>query len=112
MGITGGVAIQTITVAVLAVFRTGLSWYPEDVQRARTMAFATLSISEASVGREGRELVAHRQPCRRPIQLDALGKQAVAGRAVQQNAVDQLGVGGALGACFDHQVADARVQAG
>ncbi len=45
---TIGIVIQAIaiTVAVLAVFRIGVSWYPDNLQRAQTMAFATLSISE------------------------------------------------------------------
>ena len=45
---TFGIVIQAIaiTVAVLAVFRIGVSWYPDNLQRAQTMAFATLSISE------------------------------------------------------------------
>ncbi|MEJ5198132.1 MAG: cation-translocating P-type ATPase, partial [Anaerolineae bacterium] len=34
------------TIAVLTVFRIGLSWYPENVHHAQTMAFAVLSISE------------------------------------------------------------------
>jgi Ca2+-transporting ATPase len=34
------------TVAVLAVFRIGLAWYPENIHHAQTMAFAVLSISE------------------------------------------------------------------
>jgi Ca2+-transporting ATPase len=34
------------TIAVLAVFRIGLAWYPESIHHAQTMAFATLAISE------------------------------------------------------------------
>jgi Ca2+-transporting ATPase len=43
-----GIAIQAIaiTVAVLGAFRIGLAWFPEQIDHARTMAFATLSISE------------------------------------------------------------------
>jgi Ca2+-transporting ATPase len=45
---TLGIAIQSvaITAAVLTAFRIGLAWFPENVQHAQTMAFATLSISE------------------------------------------------------------------
>ena len=46
----GGIFVQTvaITVAILSAFVIGLKWYPDpdDVVRAQTMAFATLSISE------------------------------------------------------------------
>ena len=44
----GGIAVQTvaITVAILAAFVVGLKWYPENVVRAQTMAFVTLSVSE------------------------------------------------------------------
>lgn len=42
------VGIQAVvdTLVVLTVFRIGLSWYPDNVHHAQTMAFATLSISE------------------------------------------------------------------
>lgn len=45
---TWRIAIQAIvdTVVVLAVFRIALSWYPDNVHHAQTMAFATLAISE------------------------------------------------------------------
>jgi len=44
----GGIAVQTaaITLAILSAFLIGLKWYPDDVVRAQTMAFATLSVSE------------------------------------------------------------------
>jgi Ca2+-transporting ATPase len=44
----GGIVVQTIaiTVAILSAFAIGLNWYPGDVIRAQTMAFATLAISE------------------------------------------------------------------
>jgi len=44
----GGIAVQTVAIAaaVLSAFLLGLSWYPGDVARARTMAFVTLSVSE------------------------------------------------------------------
>jgi Ca2+-transporting ATPase len=43
-----GIAIQAaaISLAVLAAFRIGLHWFPDNVHHAQTMAFATLSISE------------------------------------------------------------------
>jgi P-type Ca2+ transporter type 2C len=45
---TWGIAIQavTIAVAVLGAFQLGLAWFPGNAAHARTMAFATLSISE------------------------------------------------------------------
>jgi len=44
----GGIVVQTvaITVAILSAFVIGLKWYPDQVVRAQTMAFATLSVSE------------------------------------------------------------------
>ena len=43
-----GIAIQAVAIclAVLAAFRIGLYWFPENLHHAQTMAFATLSISE------------------------------------------------------------------
>ena len=45
---TWGIAIQSvaITVATLLAFWVGLRWFPDNVHRAQTMAFAALSISE------------------------------------------------------------------
>jgi Ca2+-transporting ATPase len=45
---TWRIGIQAIvdTAVVLAVFRIGLAWYPENVHHAQTMAFATLAFSE------------------------------------------------------------------
>ncbi len=45
---TWRIGIQAIvdTVVVLTVFRIGLSWYPDNVAYAQTMAFATLALSE------------------------------------------------------------------
>lgn len=45
---TWRIAIQAVvdTAAVLTVFRIALSWYPENVHHAQTMAFATLAFSE------------------------------------------------------------------
>ncbi|MDY7042565.1 MAG: cation transporting ATPase C-terminal domain-containing protein, partial [Chloroflexota bacterium] len=43
-----GIAVQTvaITTATLTAFIIGLNWYPNQLNIARTMAFATLSVSE------------------------------------------------------------------
>ena len=43
-----GIAIQAVAIctAVLVAFRIGLHWFPDNPAHARTMAFATLSISE------------------------------------------------------------------
>jgi Ca2+-transporting ATPase len=43
-----GIAIQAVAIglAVLGAFRIGLYWFPDNIQHAQTMAFATLSISE------------------------------------------------------------------
>jgi len=42
------IVIQSIaiTAATLVAFRAGLRWFPDELHRAQTMAFATLSISE------------------------------------------------------------------
>jgi len=44
----GGIVVQTIAIAaaILSAFEIGLEWYPDQVVRAQTMAFATLSVSE------------------------------------------------------------------
>jgi Ca2+-transporting ATPase len=43
-----GIVVQSlaITAATLGAFLIGLKWFPEQVEMAETMAFATLSISE------------------------------------------------------------------